>query len=105
VTAVIGPARKWEERRQQLAARKPHVRVDRCVLTDGEKGTYQVTIEGFGLLPAITPPRITVGGVPLEQVRVEHGGRRLTGVLSTQPRGTEVIVDLGYARADGETTE
>jgi hypothetical protein len=98
---MTGPARKWEERRKLLASRKPRVRVDRCVVTEREKGHYDVMIEGFGLLPAITPPRIAVGGVLLEQAMFEKGGRRVTGVLRDRPKNDQVIVDLGYAHAEG----
>ena len=85
-----------------MAGRAPRVRIDRCQVIEGEKGYYDVVIEGFGLRPAITPPRIVVGGVPLEGVRFEEGGRRATGVLREQPRDYQVTVDLGYARAEGE---
>jgi hypothetical protein len=98
---MTGPARKWEERQKLLASREPRVRVDRCVVKEGKKRSYDVVIEGFGLLPAITPPHITVGGVALEQARFEQGGRRVTGVLRDPPKDDQVIVDLGYARAEG----
>ena len=98
---MIGPARKWRERQKLLASRKPQVRVDRCVVTEVEKGNYDVVIEGFGLRPAITPPHITVGGVPLEQAKFEQGGRRVTAVLRNRPKDDQFIVDLGYARAEG----
>jgi hypothetical protein len=98
---MIGPARKWDERRKLLASRKPQVRVDRCVVTENEKGYRDVVIEGFGLLPAVTPPLITVGGVTVELARFEQGGRRVTGIVRVRPSDGRVIVDLGYARAEG----
>jgi hypothetical protein len=98
---MIGLARKWEERRKLLASRKSQVRVDRCVVTQGEKGYRDVVIEGFGLLPAATPPHITVGGVTLELAKFELGGRRVTGVVRDRPKNDEVIVELGYARFEG----
>lgn len=98
----MGPAREWEERRQRVAARRPQARVDRCVVRAGAEGTFDVVIDGFGLVPAISPPHITIGGVLLERPRVEQGGRRLTGMLTERPRSTEVEVDLGYVRTAGK---
>lgn len=98
---MIGPARKWIERRDLLAARRPQVRVDRWVIAEGEEGYYDVVIEGVGLLPAITPPHITVGGVTLENATFEQGGRRVTGVLRELPKAERVVVDLGYMRTEG----
>jgi hypothetical protein len=99
---MIGPARKWKERQKQLAERKPRARIDRCEVAQDEKGRYMVVVEGFGLVPAVSPPQITVGGVPLEEIRYEKGGRRLSGVLREPPRDGRVVVDLGYAQATGE---
>ena len=101
---MMGPAREWEERRQRVAARRPRVRVDRCLVRAGAEGTFEVVIEGFGLVPAFSPPHITIGGVLLERMRVEQGGRRLTGTLAARPRGTAVEVDLGYIRTVGKVT-
>ena len=98
---MTGPARKWEERRKLLASRKPHVRVDRCVVTASDKGDFEVVIEGFGLLPAITPPRITLGGKTLQRTKFELGGRRVTGIVRERPVNNRLVVDLGYARAEG----
>lgn len=98
---MIGPARKWEERRKLLASRKPQVRVDRCIVVESEKGYRDVVIEGFGLLPAISPPHVTVGGAALEFAKFEQGGRRVTGIVRDRPKDDQVIVDLGYARAEG----
>jgi len=96
-----GPAKKWEERRQLLASRKPRVRVDRCRMERAAAGGYHVVIEGFGLQPAFSPPQIAVGGVPLEGATFATDGRRVTGILRESPEGRQVVVDLGYAIAEG----
>ena len=101
---MIGPARNWEERRRLLASRAPKVRVDRAVVRTGKTGTYEVTIEGFGLVPAISPPQITVGDVPLEETSFARDGRTVTGVLRDRPKHQHVAVDLGYAVAEGDVT-
>ncbi len=98
---MIGLARKWHERLKLLASCQPQVRIDRAAVTQVQKGQYDVVIEGFGLRPAITPPAITVGGAPVEQLKFESGGCRVTGVLRTRPVDDRIIVDLGYARATG----
>lgn len=94
-------AREWKKRQELLAERKPQVRVDRSMVSEGEKGYYDVVIEGVGLLPAITPPHIVVGGVTLEQAKYERGGRQVTGVLRAPPEDDKVVVDLGYVSAEG----
>jgi hypothetical protein len=98
---MIGLARKWKELRELLAAYQPQVRIDRAAVTQAQNGQYDVVIEGFGLRPSVTPPAITVGGAPVEQLKFESGGRRVTGVLRARPVDDHVIVDLGYARAIG----
>jgi hypothetical protein len=40
--------------------------------------------------------------VQVEKLRVEEGGRRLTGYLPEKPQSNEVMVDLGYACGKGE---
>ena len=99
---MTGPARKWEVRRRLLASRGPTVRLDRAVVRTGRNGTYEVTIEGFGLRPAISPPHITVGDVPLEEASFSKDGRTVTGVLRDRPKNQHVAVDLGYAVAQGD---
>ena len=99
---LTGPGRKWEELRKLLASRKPKVRVDSVVVRTGSSGKYEVTIEGFGLRPAISPPRILVGGVLLEEATFERDGRTVKGVLRYRPKNQQVLVDLGYASAEGK---
>lgn len=94
---MIGPASRWVERNKLAAERRPRVRVDRCVVTKSVEGSFEVTIDGFALMPAIVPPMVTVGGVPLERMEFELGGRRITGVLPEEPESRRVVVDLGYA--------
>lgn len=101
---MIGPARRWRERHRVLQSRRPMTRLDRCVATEEAAGVYRVVIDGFALMPAVVPPRIVVGGVPLEDVHFEVGARRITGVLRDRPRDEHVLLDLGYARAEGVLT-
>lgn len=101
---MLGPTRKWEERRKLLTARAPTVRIDRCVVQQDEKGVYRVEIEGFGLRPAISPPSVTVGGQELEEWTWEPGGKRVSGILRGRPADDRVVVDLGYARTEGYVT-
>jgi hypothetical protein len=99
---MIGIARKWLDRQKALAARAPRVRIDAVTMAAADKGEYGVVIEGFGLRPAVTPPTITIGGVRVEELKFEAGGRRATGVLRSPPSGDDVLVDLGHARATGK---
>jgi hypothetical protein len=75
-----------------VAGAKVELHVDNMVLT--------ATATGGGHTFSV-PPRITVGGVALE-ADFEPGGRRVTGVLHSSSKDGHVIVDLGYARAQGE---
>lgn len=77
----------------------PIVRIDRCVVEPGAKGTYRVVIEGFNLHGSISPPRVTVGGVPLVNIQFQADGQKLTGTLAAKPRSKKVVVDYGFARA------
>ena len=97
---MTNPARGWRKRQELFAERKPRLRIDSSVLSEGEKGYYDVVIEGIGLLPALTPPHITVGGVTLEQAKFEQGGRQVRGVLRERPKDDKVVVDLGYASTE-----
>lgn len=99
-------ARNWEERRKLAASRTPQVRLDRVIVKKGGEGQYgfEVAIEGFGLLPALSPPQVTVGGVPVAQLTFATDGRRAAGVLRERPANPQVVVDLGYAHAEGTVT-
>jgi hypothetical protein len=99
-------ARKWEERRKLAASRTPQVRIDRAIVKKGGEGQYgfEVAIEGFGLLPAVSPPQVTVGGVLVAQPKFATDGRSVAGVLRERPENPQVVVDLGYARAEGTAT-
>jgi hypothetical protein len=103
---MIRRARNWEERRKLAASRRPVVRIDRAIVTEGGKGQYQfeVTIQGFGLWPAVSPPQVTVGGVLVVGPTFATDGRSVTGVLPERPKNPQVVVDLSYARAEGTAT-
>lgn len=61
---------------------------------------YRVEIEGGNLWPAISPPRVTVGNVPLRDLRFGKEGTSLTGTLPRRPDGRKVVVDYGFARGE-----
>jgi hypothetical protein len=86
-----------------MEGRKPWIRVDKAQIVEdpSTSGGYRVQIYGHNLKMAISPPRITVAGVPLENLSFESGGKTITGTLSRKPESDEVIVDYGFAR--GET--
>jgi hypothetical protein len=98
--------RNWEERRRLAASRKPQVRIDRAIVKESaqEQYVFEVVIEGFGLLPALVPPEVTVGGVLVQPPTFAANGRSVVGVLRERPPNLHVVVDLGYARAEGTAT-
>ena len=98
---MLRPARRWQERRELVSARQPVARIDDCVVTPDDTDGYVAFIEGSGLQPGIVPPSITVGGEPLHDAVFEPGGRRVSGTLRERPRQPRVVIDLGYARAEG----
>jgi hypothetical protein len=98
---MTDPTNEWKRRQKLVAERQPVVRIDDVTIEEGNDG-YKVAIDGFGLRPAISPPLVTVGGVQVEKLRVEEGGRRLTGYLPEKPQSNEVMVDLGYACGKGK---
>ena len=98
---MLRPAREWQERRRLLAERQPVARIDRCLVTPDDKHGYVVVIEGAGLQPGIVPPSITIGGEPLHDAVFEPDGRRVSGTMHERPARPRVVIDLGYARAEG----
>lgn len=92
----------WRDRQQRIAARGPQVRIDRCTIQalDREEG-YTAIIEGFNLRQAISPPRVTVGGVSAHALTFDRDGKHLRVLLKQLPDGDRVEVDYGFARAEG----
>ncbi|WP_427017621.1 hypothetical protein ACQCSX_03105 [Pseudarthrobacter sp. P1] len=89
--------------RQEAQGRRAWIRVDRATVSaSSTRGVYDVAITGVNLHMAVVPPRILVGGVPLQQLSFEPGGGRITGVLKHRPEGGSVSVDYGFA--SGEAT-
>ncbi|WP_026555109.1 hypothetical protein [Arthrobacter sp. 35W] len=86
--------------RQETQGRRAWIRVDKAAASPATtRGVYDVAITGVNLHMAVVPPRIMVGGVPLQQLSFEPGGRRITGVLRGAPEGGSVSVDYGFASA------
>lgn len=98
---MLGRTRKWEERRKLLASRMPTIRIDRCVVTKDKKRGYRIEILGLGMIPAFSPPKVIVGDQEVLETRFEPAGRLVTGFLTDPPTNDSVVVDLGYARAEG----
>ncbi|HJQ33113.1 MAG TPA: hypothetical protein VJ866_13075 [Pyrinomonadaceae bacterium] len=97
---MLTRAKNWLDAQKRLAERKHVIRLDSCAVEPlGEKRGYNAVIEGFNLHPAISPPRVTVGGVLLEEMQFQADGRRIRGVLRQKPRSGRVMVDYGFARA------
>jgi hypothetical protein len=96
---------RWLADHQQALSRKVHLRVDGGQVEPGPHGSYNVTIEGFGLYPAIVPPRVVVGGVPAEQLQFRPDGRTIRGILRQRPSALKVVVDYGFARAEWEAVD
>ena len=82
-------------------AMRPKIRVDGAVVKPSAAGYYEVVIAGFGLYAAQLPPNVLVGELPVFDLKFENQGRILRGVLREKPRSAEVIVDYGFARAEG----
>lgn len=91
----------WQEKHRRAVSRKPWIRLERVRVKHlGPRGGYEVVIEGVNLHPAISPPRVTVGGVPLEHPEFQRDGRSIRGVLPKKPTSGRVVVDYGFARAE-----
>ena len=103
ITTVAVGAEAWKETQKKIAARAPMVRLDRCHVkpaSNKKRRSYDATIEGYNLHQAISPPRVTVGGVMLEDIRFQDDGTAIRGTLSKRPRDHTVVVDYGFARAE-----
>jgi hypothetical protein len=103
-TTVAVGAVAWKEMQKKIAARAPIVRLDRCyvkpVSNNKKKRSYEALIEGYNMHQAISPPRVTVGGVMLEKIRFQDDGTAIRGTLSKRPRDRMVVVDYGFTRAE-----
>jgi hypothetical protein len=106
ITTVAAGAVAWKEMQKMIAARAPIVRLDRChvkPVSDNKrkkKRSYEALIEGYNMHQAISPPRVTVGGVMLENIRFQDDGTAIRGTLSKRPRDRTVVVDYGFTRAE-----
>jgi hypothetical protein len=87
-----------------MAGRKPGIRIDDVTIREMPeyRGCYQVRISGHNLRMAISPPRIEVGGVPLEDLTFDKDGRAVSGTLACKPESERVVVDYGFAREQSE---
>jgi len=85
-----------------MEGRGPWIRVDNAQIVEIPKlpGGYRVSISGHNLKMAISPPRILVGGVELENLEFNPNGKQITGTLSEKPESGEVTVDYGFASGD-----
>lgn len=94
-------SKQWRKKHQQWEERKPKIRlIGLEVEFLGPGQGYAVVIEGFNLYGAISPPKVTVGGIPLEHPEFYPNGRFIRGKLSRKPQSDRVVVDYGFARAE-----
>jgi hypothetical protein len=86
--------------------RRPWIRVDGASITrrDDKDQPYQVRIIGHNLFGSIVQPIITVGALPLENVRFVGDGKAIEGTLSREPGGGRVVVDYDVTRSETELT-
>jgi hypothetical protein len=98
-----GETPEYKEQPDPMRGRRPWIRVDGAQAVEDREhsGQFEVRISGHNLKMAISPPRVEVGGVPLEHIVFEESGKVITGRLSRRPPGDRVIVDYGFA--SGET--
>jgi hypothetical protein len=86
--------------RRETQGRRAWIRIDKATASPAStRGVYDLVITGVNLHMAVVPPRILVGGVPLQQLSFEPGGERITGVLMGTPEDGSVSVDYGFASA------
>jgi hypothetical protein len=98
------PRSEWFERRRQAEQLIPTPVIATCSVRPRRDGRYDVTIQGSNLMTTGIPPVVMVGGQEVREVRIARG-QEITGVLDRRPRGRDVSLDLGIARADGIVTE
>ena len=79
--------------------REPWIRLDDVYVSEREDDdAYEVVIEGVNFRGTISPPRVTVGGLPLEDQSFASDGRSIRGTLPEEPDSLHVVVDYGFAR-------
>jgi hypothetical protein len=79
--------------------RGPWIRLDDVHVSEREDDDgYEVVIEGVNFWGALAPPRVTVGGLPLEERSFASDGRSIRGTLPEEPDSLHVVVDYGFAR-------
>ena len=85
-----------------MEGRRPWIRVDEARIAEDPRlaGGYRVSISGRNLMMAVSPPRIRVGGVELDDLEFDPSGKQITGTLSRKPESDDVTVDYGFARGD-----
>ena len=86
----------WVRRRASARAAMPTVVITDCELRRTATGS-DVTVRTRGLIPHAGPLRITVGGVPVVDVRVTPSGV-ITGTVARPPLIDEVVLDAGRGR-------
>lgn len=92
---------RWLAIQKRVAESKPWLRLDRVRIEELKDGKgWVVIIEGVNLRSAVSPPAITVGSKPLEQVRFAPDGRSIRGIVPYRPSDLRVVVDYGFARAE-----
>jgi len=91
----------WDQRHKLLQERSSRFRVDRCSI-EREKDGYRLVCTGLGLVPALSPPRISLGGVVLKGLKYLDQGRRLEAVVDQLPEDRTVVLDFVYAAATVE---
>lgn len=98
---MLSDERRWRERHAEAVAREPRIRIDGVEISAVDGGRrYAVVIFGFNLHAAISPPRVTVGGLDLEAMTFSPDGRTIGGILPSPPGNQRVVVDFGFARAE-----
>src|SRR5215813_5487202 len=61
---------------------------------------YAIRIEGNNLHAAIVPPKVTVGGEIVADLKFSGDGRSISGTVGKKPRDSHTIVDYGFARGE-----
>jgi hypothetical protein len=95
----------WVRRQREMAARRPELAVDRGTLTVGPSPLrYRVAVEGRGLHLALSPPRVTVGGIPVTDLEGTRDGTSLRGRVAHSPPNATFVIDYGFANAETTLT-
>lgn len=94
-------ATRWIERQQRAASKRVRIEILDCRLEWTKRG-YKVTIAGKNLHGVWSPPRVSIGGEPVSDLAYVPDGTQLTGRMRDKPKGRQVVVDYGFARAEFE---